>query len=497
MRINTFLLSALLIALLGCAARDEGEQLAHRNCATCHTFPSPALVDKATWRKGVLPEMAFRMGLDMSRLPGTDPDELNEVLQAIPSSPLMSEEEWKSIQEYYLRSAPDSLEKIMSETPLPLEQFSTTTVDLPISGHRHLTMIESDTRARILVGTREGKLFVLNNSLEPQDSFRLAGPPSDVFFADDGTAVVSCMGVMDPNDQSKGSIVRIEGSGRDAQVVIDSVKRPVNVLEADLNGDRMPDVLVSAFGNYTGDLSAYEKSGIGYRRHIIHSFPGTRKSVVRDFNGDGLPDIMALITQGDERIALFTNRGDFKFSYQVLLRFPPVYGSSYFELMDFNNDGAQDILYTNGDNADYSSVLKPYHGVRIFLNDGANHFRQNWFYPMYGASVARALDFDGDGDLDIAAISFFPDFEKHSDESFVYLRNDGETFTPFKTPLAASSRWIAMEALDIDDDGDQDLMLAALAFPASVPESLFQVWATKKVSLLLLRNNMKNQNLKN
>jgi hypothetical protein len=405
----------------------------------------------------------------------------------------VSEEEWKSIQDYYLRSAPESLEATARQEPLPLRQFDVSTVDLRISGHSHLTMIEDNTGGDdIFVGTREGKLFRLGRTFQPQDSFRLPGPPSDIFSSSDGTALVSCMGVMDPNDQPRGSVVRIRPSGGEGQVIIDSIKRPVNVLQADLNGDGLPDVLVSAFGNFTGGLDAYEKSSIGYRRHTIHSFPGTRKSIVHDFNDDGLPDIVALIAQGDERIALFTNRGNFKFSYQILLRFPPVYGSSYFELIDFNHDGRLDILYTNGDNADYSSVLKPYHGVRIFLNDGTNHFTEKMFYPMYGASVARACDFDGDNDLDIAAISFFPDFKSEPDESFIYLRNDGNQYTAFKTPLAASSRWIAMELLDIDDDGDQDIVLAALAFPTSVPDSLFQVWGRNKTSLLVMKNNLRN-----
>ena len=51
-----------------------------------------------------------------------------------------------------------------------------------------------------------------------------------------------------------------------------------------------------------------------------------------------------------------------------------MYGSSYLELADMNNDGHLDILYTNGDNADYSYVLKKYHGLRIFINDGKNQF---------------------------------------------------------------------------------------------------------------------------
>lgn len=491
MRVKRFLLYSVVTTLIACGAGDREERLALRHCSACHAFPNPSLLDKATWKKGVLPEMAFRMGLDMSKLPGTEPGELNEILHAIPATPLVSVEEWKSIQNYYLRSAPDSLETMVRQHPSALQQFAVSTVNLSISGRSHLTMIKSDREGeKIFVGTREGKLFRLSQTLQVQDSFRLPGPPSDVFFSSDGKTLAACMGIMDPNDEPKGSIVSIGPSGDEEQIIIDSLKRPVNVLAADLNSDGLYDLIVSAFGNFTGGLSIYENSSAGYHKHILHSFPGTRKSIVHDFNGDGLPDIVALITQGDERIALFTNRGDFKFSYQVLLRFPPVYGSSYFELIDFNKDGAPDILYTNGDNADYSSILKPYHGVRIFVNDGANYFTEKMFYPMHGASVARAFDFDADGDLDIAAISFFPDFKKHPDESLVYLRNDDNKFIPFKTSLAASSRWIAMEALDIDHDGDRDLVVAALAFPRSVPDSLFKAWGDNKTSLLVLKNNL-------
>jgi hypothetical protein len=168
-----------------------------------------------------------------------------------------------------------------------------------------------------------------------------------------------------------------------------------------------------------------------------------------------------------------------------------VYGSSYFELCDFNADGKQDILYTNGDNADYSAILKPYHGVRIYLNDGKNHFSQSWFSPMYGASMARAGDFDDDGDYDIAAISFFPDFKNHPEHGFIYFENNEGHFTPHITSLAASSRWITMESADIDNDTDIDLILGALTFPNGVPDSLFKVWRNNETSLLILKNNLR------
>ena len=69
-----------------------------------------------------------------------------------------------------------------------------------------------------------------------------------------------------------------------------------------------------------------------------------------------------------------------------MLRFSPVYGTSWFEMIDYDGDGDDDIVTVNGDNADESYVLKPYHGLRIYLNDGNNHFEEKYFYPFYGAT---------------------------------------------------------------------------------------------------------------
>ena len=73
---------------------------------------------------------------------------------------------------------------------------------------------------------------------------------------------------------------------------------------------------------------------------------------------------------------MFLNDKKGGFTSTNLLRFPPVYGSSSFQLVDFNNDGKPDILYTSGDNSDYSKVLKSFHGVYIFLNQGDFKFKQ-------------------------------------------------------------------------------------------------------------------------
>lgn len=137
-----------------------------------------------------------------------------------------------------------------------------------------------------------------------------------------------------------------------------------------------------------------------------------------------------------------------------------MYGSTSFQLVDFNGDGKLDILYTCGDNADFSVILKPYHGVYIFLNQGEFSFKQAYFYPVNGCTKAIAKDFDGDGDLDIVTIAFFADFTKRPSESFIYFERDGALhFVPHSIPVSQYGRWISMDAGDVNGDGRPDVVL--------------------------------------
>src|SRR5690606_17124228 len=139
---------------------------------------------------------------------------------------------------------------------------------------------------------------------------------------------------------------------------------------------------------------------------------------------------------------LFENAGGGQFRETPLLRFPPSYGTTHFELADFDGDGHFDILYVNGDNGDYAPIPKPYHGIRIFLNDGRNRFGQAaYFFPMHGAFQARARDFGGDGDLDIAAVAFYPEYRPPTSEGFVYLESRGDlTFAASTFPGSNEGR---------------------------------------------------------
>ena len=135
----------------------------------------------------------------------------------------------------------------------------------------------------------------------------------------------------------------------------------------------------------------------------------------------------------------------------------------YFSMNDFNGDGHMDIVYVNGDNFDYSRVLKPYHGVRILENDGKNAFAERFFFPVYGAARAEVADFDKDGDLDILTTSNFADAERHPERGIVYLENVGRyAFRPYAFSAGARNEWNLTATGDLNRDGWLDVIVGAM-----------------------------------
>ncbi|HEY9047345.1 MAG TPA: VCBS repeat-containing protein [Ohtaekwangia sp.] len=479
-----------ILYITGCeSTHQKEERLAKQYCASCHAFPEPGLLTKKIWHYDIMPQMAFRMGFeDMKLIMQLSDEDRNIVLQSLPDKPMLSQEEFDAIRHYYERLAPDSLTLPPVPATQPLTQFDVTTLQLPEKTLPFVTLVKADTlHQNIYIGTRLSKLYTFSDKFVLKDSLKLESPLSDMIFYPDSTMMLF-MGMMDPNDLSKGKLASLHNQQRP---VLEGLQRPVHIQQTDLNNDGLTDYIVCGFGNYTGALQAYENLGNNrYKKHTLIQTPGARNTVIEDIDHNGLPDITVLMTQGDERIIMLLNQGGFDFRVNTVLRFPPVYGSAYFELVDFNGDGKKDIVYINGDNADYSITFKPYHGIRIFQNDGTNHFEETWFYPLYGAFQSRTADYDQDGDLDIAAISFFPDFVQHPENGFIYLENTGKGFTAYTTPLAGSGKWITLDAADIDQDHDIDILLGALDFEFKVPPPLLKQWHTDRTSVLVLKNTL-------
>jgi len=463
----------------------SGPELAKTYCGSCHQFPEPGLLPRHAWEQGVLPKMAWRLGITATDTASTIYAQMDEQehfqkgvrLGVFPAEPVLHSEDWLKIVKYYLENAPTELKDSVAApiaTELPLFSILRPAQHLPAQ----TTALRFDSaRSTIWIGGRSGSLLGFSPKLEQTRVMGQTSSISDVHVRPDGRLDVLTMGIMDPNDDSLGAwqsirvggpmVVRPVAAGAKAGetediIAVKKLHRPVHTAYGDLNRDGREDVIICQFGNLTGKLSWYENTTKGYEERLIDPVPGARVTLVRDLNGDGWPDLLALLAQGDEQVAAYYNLQNGRFRKKTLLHFPSVYGSSYLEMADVDRDGDEDLVYANGDNADFSYALKPYHGVRIFLNDGKFNFRQSTFYPLHGATQTLTRDFDGDGDLDIAAIAFFPDPFAKVLRGFVYLENTGKlTFTPRTLPELGNSRWLTMEAADIDRDGDEDLLLGA------------------------------------
>ncbi len=174
------------------------------------------------------------------------------------------------------------------------------------------------------------------------------------------------------------------------------------------------------------------------------------------------------------------------------MRFPPVYGSSSFQLVDFDEDGYEDILYTSGDNSDYSRILKPYHGIYIFANDGKNKFQQSFFYPVNGSTKATAVDLNKDGRLDLTVIAFFADSKNNPKESFMYLMQDQQKkFKAFTAPVQNLGKWLCMDVNDIDQDGYPDIILGNFSIGGFNQPGVQSTWNTK-LPFIVLKNQFNN-----
>ena len=134
--------------------------------------------------------------------------------------------------------------------------------------------------------------------------------------------------------------------------------------------------------------------------------------------------------------------------------------------------------------------LSPIMVSGIFLNDGQQHFKEAKFIPLHGAYKAVARDFDQDGDLDIAAVSFFPSYEHTPSEGFVYLENSGDlNFVARTFSKADEGRWITLDAADLDQDGDQDIVLASfVALEVADNKQLNEQWIANGPSAIILEN---------
>ncbi len=479
-----------------------GHELSLVVCHSCHLYPDPSIDTKFGWSASILPRMALWLGFDRfdyDREPGGE-----RVRQAhlFPDAPAITDEQWQLICNYYVMAAPDRMPARSGRDPIRLD----------IQAHFEPILLKSDAaQENLFVRIAEGQdaLYVAtarDNTLAlwgvdgtTRVSLKLPAPLASFKLGPDGF-LGTLIGRFRPTDELSGSLVRIGAplsSDSAIQTLIPALHRPTETATADFDGDGRTDFVPAEFGHFLGTFRWFSSGEDGAPLpHILAEQPSFVAVRAHDFNSDGRPDIVAFAGGAREAIHLFINQGGGEFEDNTIAAFHSAWGAADLDLADFNGDGRMDLLVCNGDNGDrmfYPYTIRPYHGVRIYLNKGDGTFAEEYFFPLNGAYAAVARDFDEDGDLDIAAVAYFPDLKNAPEEGFAYLQNQGGlSFTAFGFSSSISGRWIAIDAGDIDGDGDIDIALAGNPRgPGIIPPSIKQGWQRTKASHAILLNTLK------
>ncbi|MBS1529384.1 MAG: VCBS repeat-containing protein [Bacteroidetes bacterium] len=473
----------------------DGKALTQQYCASCHKLVPPDLLTKNVWKFHILPDMSHYLGLSSYSI-------VNYYKDAKDTGGI-SVANWEIIAGYYNKVAPDSL--VAAKTPVPLSndwagftlKKPDTTKDID-----YTTLLQVDPATQKMYTADIGalKFFEWDKQFRPHPVADLPSTAVSATFVNDEKgnrrAILSCIGQIIPMDFPNGRIMAVDLNAKEEvkkpQLVQEDLARPVQTVQADFNKDGLTDYVVLAQGRYVGGVYLMKQNADhSYTQSNISDKPGAAQAITADFNNDGWPDLMILYGGGDEGLWLYLNDKKGGFTSRNLLRFPPVYGSTSFQLADINHDGKPDLVYTCGYNYKDSRILKPYHGLYIFTNEGDWNFKQTYFYPINGCTKAIAADFDGDGDLDIATIAFFADMKNKPAEEFIYFEQDGPmSFKPHAVPVSKYGRWMCMEVADMNGDGKPDILLGNYGAGFMFQRGYKPFWNTH-LPFILLQNNFK------
>lgn len=476
----------------------EGEALARFACGSCHSYPSPDLLPKVGW-ENVIPHMAHRLGMEpqtYNPYAGKSIEESFRLESAgiYPTSPVLSDSAWQRLLSFYRSQAADSFELRKPMVHPAPELFQAQLVELPMTNQPVLTMLEIDqARGGVYYGDASGNLSKLDTAFRRQQYAKLPSPVVDVELAANAQELYLLnIGLLNPNDIETGGVLSTDDA-RFAQLKLlkQNLARPVAMAVTQIDQDEQEDLVIAHFGNKLGRLSWYKLENGEWQERIIKQEAGMSKILVEDIDGDGDNDLLVLRSHGNEGVSIFFNKKGV-FTEKSILELPPIYGSSDMEYVDMNGDGEKDLVIASGDNGDNTNLLKPYHGIRIFLKAG-EEYNESFFQAMYGATKVRVRDFDADGDMDVFASAFYGDYSKPEHSSLLYLENQGNLqFKSQHFPAAKAGRWIVADAGDFDQDGDQDIVVGSFVQGVvSIDYATLQAWRAAPKHLLYLENQLK------
>jgi uncharacterized repeat protein (TIGR01451 family) len=230
---------------------------------------------------------------------------------------------------------------------------------------------------------------------------------------------------------------------------------PSGVVVVDVNRDGLADLAVSnegssdvsiLLGNGAGSFGSPTSFGIGI------GTPSPKGIVAGDFDLDGAMDL-AVTCGGSKELVILENNttpgsGSPNFSSVSISSVGTGDGPRGVAAGDINGDGVPDLLVANsGDGISAGSVL-------LFLGNGSGGFSSSGsLTASIGTTSVAVGDFDGDGDLDLAAAN------RESGNVAIGLGNGSGNFGS-PSMVSVSANPVSIAVADVDLDGDLDLAVA-------------------------------------
>lgn len=366
-------------------------------------------------------------------------------------------------------------EKIDFLDPQPIGQKYT---DPPLVAHIQAIDLDDDKLLDVILCDVRGN-FVSWIRQYPAGTYTetiLAGDliaPSHVQVIDfdndgDKDLIVGVLGMLFPNNDKIGSVVVLENDGQcgfSKHLIVEKIARVSDVRAGDLDNDGDMDLVVAQFGYDDGETRWIENLGEWkFQSHILQYLSGPINVEIVDIDLDNDLDIISLVSQEWEEIYCFVNDGTGQFQPVLLYGSSNQdYGSSGISLCDLDQDGDEDILYTNGDAFDYIPPQgRPWHGVQWLENKGSLNFEFHRICSFTGATNVRYADLDNDNDMDLFAVSAFNIWDEPASNSFIWLENTGNQHFIKREISKNPTHLLTCESGDFNNDGLIDIITGGM-----------------------------------
>ena len=230
-------------------------------------------------------------------------------------------------------------------------------------------------------------------------------------------------------------------------VVSGGVGKAASVVAVDLDRDGAPDLLSAALG--ADSVLWHESDGSSppaFAQTVLATgVDGANALASADLDRDGAPDVIAAAGFGAEIVWLDSD-GASPPSFTQRSVSQSLAAVSAVEVADLDGDGAPDVI-----GAVFVGAT-----LHWFQSDGAGtpaFSAQVLSVGLTGTVDVEAADLDADGDLDVVSAH-------NSDDTFAWHENDGSGPTGFTTRVldAASVGAAAVRVVDRDGDGDLDVL---------------------------------------